>query len=114
MKILLIPLFFGLFSLLAFPIAANPSLKAQVSFQRGNTFLRTQQYDRAIEAYTRAIGLRADYAHAYHKRGTAHYFFHQWERACDDWKRACELDAFCMGWNFGVYKKVCKREKAID
>ncbi|MBF0288666.1 MAG: tetratricopeptide repeat protein [SAR324 cluster bacterium] len=111
MKILLIPFFSCLLGLLALPIAANPFLKAQVSFQRGNTYLRTLQYDHAIRAYSRAIALRANHAQAYHKRGTAYYFSSQWSQACGDWKKACELDFSCMGLNFGIYRKVCKKNE---
>ena len=85
-------------------------MKARVSFQKGNALLRTQQYEHAVAAYTQAIGLQPDFAQAYHKRGTAHYFSKQVSQACHDWKKACELGHYCIGWNFGLYNNVCKEE----
>ena len=105
-KYFLFTLWMGLF---AFPAGASP-LKAQVFFQKGNAFLQTQQYDRAITAYTRAIALQPRFAHAHHKRGTAYYYSKQFKQACHDWKKACQLEQYCMGWNFGLYRKVCRKE----
>lgn len=90
------------------PLSANPSLKARVFFQKGNVFLRTDQYKRAIKEYSDAIKLQQNHSHAYHKRGTAYFFLKQNLKACDDWKIACNLDNRCLGWNFGIYKKICQ------
>lgn len=99
------------FLLLTALVKANPILDAQVFFQKGNVFLRAQQYEEAITAYTQAIASHPHFAHAYHKRGTAYYFSQLPSLACHDWYQACQMDHYCMGWNFGVYSKICK---AVD
>ncbi len=90
--------------------AENPRLKAEVHFQRGNVFLRTDQFPKAIAAYTLAIQAYPQFATAYHKRGTAHYFSDNHPAACLDWKRACDLGHECMAWNFGIYEEICKKD----
>ncbi len=105
--------FYLCLTLFSFPAEANPLLKAEVSFQKGNVFLRTQQYERAIAIYTQAIELQPNFSQAYHKRGTAYYFSKQIRPACHDWKKACEQGHYCMGWNFGLHKKVCGAELKV-
>ncbi|MBF0278214.1 MAG: tetratricopeptide repeat protein [SAR324 cluster bacterium] len=88
-------------------------MEAKVSFQKGKALLRTHQYRKAITALTLAIELKPDHAEAYHKRGTAHYSSNSSKEACQDWKKACELSGYCMGWNFGLHKKVCGEESGV-
>lgn len=90
-------------------VQANPLLEAQVFFQKGTVFLRTDQYQKAIQAFSQAIALHANFAQAYHKRGTAHYYAKRSDLACLDWHKACQINVDCMGWNFGLYNKVCKK-----
>jgi tetratricopeptide (TPR) repeat protein len=40
----------------------------------GNRHMFQEEYDAAIEEFTKAIGLRSDYAEAYSRRATAHFF----------------------------------------
>ena len=87
--------------------AENLELKAIVRFEKGNVYLRTQEYGKAIQNYTEAIQLKPNYAAAYHKRGSAYYFLRQYKEACEDWKQACKIDVSCIGLNFGRYQKVC-------
>ncbi|HLJ95870.1 MAG TPA: TIR domain-containing protein [Gemmataceae bacterium] len=46
--------------------------EAEKWFQRGTRFLQTRDYDQAIDAFSKAIGLNSEYAEAYYYRSLAH------------------------------------------
>ncbi|MBN1345885.1 MAG: tetratricopeptide repeat protein [Phycisphaerae bacterium] len=57
---------------------------APVYKERAAGYVEKGLYDLAIEDYTRAINLRADYAEAYLSRATAWYRKHSYDRAWSD------------------------------
>ena len=57
---------------------------AEVSFHQGSLLLESGQFDKAIEAYSRAIELNPKYAEAYYNRGEAWLHLEQWENAKSD------------------------------
>ena len=57
---------------------------AEVSFHQGSLLLESGQFDKAIEAYSRAIELNPKYAEAYYNRGEAWLHLEQWEKAKSD------------------------------
>lgn len=78
--------------------------------KRGIAYSNKGQYDKAISDFTKAIELnpseetayvhraiawakKDQYAEAFIDRGFQHYFKGQYDMACSDWKRACELGA---------------------
>lgn len=89
----------------------SAEIKAQVRFQNGKVYLRTQQYEKAIRLFTEAVQFKEDYAEAYHFRGSTYYYLKKYDNACLDWQKACNLDTSCIGWNFGLYQKICQSHR---
>ena len=85
----------------------NKALKSKVRLEEGKVYIRTEEYEKAVQFLTESIELDPNNAEAYHFRGSAYYFLGKTKSSCEDWKRACELDTSCRGWNFGYYQKVC-------
>ena len=62
------------------------------SYNRGNLYAATlEDYERAIEDLGKCLELNGDFAPAYQSRGAAYLRMGDDERACKDWRRACEL-----------------------
>lgn len=60
---------------------------------RGWSYYRKGDYDQAIQDYSQAIHLKADYAFAFNNRGLAYAGKGDYDRAIDDYNRAIELKA---------------------
>ena len=61
-------------------------------YNRGRLYAaKLEDYPRAVEDMDRCIELRDDMAQAYHVRGSSYFGMGEPQRACDDWRRACEL-----------------------
>ncbi|TAN60229.1 tetratricopeptide repeat protein [bacterium] len=67
-------------------------LSAEDWFYRGYAFDEAKDYDTAIEAYTKAISLNPDDAHAYNNRGNAYTDKGQYDRAIEDFNKAISLN----------------------
>jgi tetratricopeptide (TPR) repeat protein len=72
---------------------------------RGNILAAQKKYNEAIEDYTAAITYQSDYGVAYYNRAIAYYRLNKMEEACNDVKKAEELnypidqkvkDKFCL------------------
>jgi tetratricopeptide (TPR) repeat protein len=63
---------------------------------RGHSNYYLGQYQRAVEDYTQAIRLDPNDDFAYSFRGTAYKKLGKVERACNDWRKACDLGD-CQG-----------------
>lgn len=61
-------------------------------FEKGNKLYINQEYDKAIEAYTKAIALNPNYAKAYNNRGLVYDKKGQYDRAIEDFNRAIALN----------------------
>ena len=61
-------------------------------FEKGLKYDIDKDYDKAIEAFTKAIALKPDYAYAYTNRGFAYYNNGQYDRAIEDYDKAIALD----------------------
>ena len=61
-------------------------------FNHGLTYATSEQYEAALEEFSRAIELDPDDAQAYSNRGTAYHQLQQYEGALEDFGRAIELD----------------------
>jgi len=59
---------------------------------RGNSFLRRGQNERAIQDYNQAIGLDARFADAYRNRGAAWFNLEAYDKALPDYDAAIRLD----------------------
>ena len=65
---------------------------ATAYYNRGNFYQKKGQYDRAITDYTKASEINPKYVYAYRNRGFLYMMkLRKKERACPDWKQACEL-----------------------
>ena len=65
---------------------------AHAYFDRGNIYQGKGDYDRAIEAFNRAIEIKQDYAEAYTNRGVAYHSKDDYNRAIKDHNKAIELN----------------------
>ena len=70
--------------------AAEPT-DAAGYLERGNRYGRNGVYHRAIQDYSRAIELAADYAEAWYNRGCSWYEVGEYGKAIADLSRAIEL-----------------------
>jgi tetratricopeptide (TPR) repeat protein len=61
-------------------------------FNAGRTHHQAQQYQKAIDAYSRTIALDPSYTWAYYNRGNAYSDLKQYKEAIADYDRALQLD----------------------
>jgi tetratricopeptide (TPR) repeat protein len=59
---------------------------------RGNRYSRNAVYQRALEDYTTAIELDAEFAEAYYNRGCSYYEIGDYDKSIADLTRAIEID----------------------
>jgi tetratricopeptide (TPR) repeat protein len=86
-------------------------------YQRGNRYYHRGAFDRAINAYSRAVNLDPTYLMAYIKRGSAYTAKGHYDRALADYARAIELDHDnpLIYFNRGnAYRKRREYEKALE
>jgi tetratricopeptide (TPR) repeat protein len=68
------------------------SFQAHEWIEKGEKYWLNDQNDAAIEAYTKAIGLRPNHAKAYYLRGSANQEKKQYDEAIEDYDKAIALD----------------------
>ena len=64
---------------------------AEAYLIHGDSYAKSQDYDRAIANYDQAIRLKPAYAEAYNNRGYAYYWNYESAKAIADYSRAIEL-----------------------
>lgn len=64
---------------------------AEAYFFRGNAFMNLKDYNKAIEDYTLAIGIKQDYTDAYYNRGLVKSYMGERNFACEDFLKAESL-----------------------
>ena len=69
----------------------NPNY-ADTHNERGNTYCKAGDYERAIQDYNKAIALDPNHASAYNNRGIAYYKKGDYEQAIIDYTKTIELD----------------------
>ena len=92
-------------------------LIAAIYNERGVTYSESEQYQKAISYFAKAIELNPNLAMAYYNRGTTYYDLGQYPKAISDFTRAIELNPeFALAYsNRGVaYAKLGEYQKAID
>jgi hypothetical protein len=93
-------------------IELNPR-SAKAYNNRGLTYAKAKgQNDTAISDFNKAIDLDPNYANAYHGRGLARYYQGEYESACSDFRKACNLGV-CKGL-YWVKKKGYCQDTAVD
>lgn len=68
------------------------SSSADVFFSRGEECYEKEDYDCAVDSYTRAIELRPQYAEAFYKRGSAYADKGSYDQAVEDFSKTIELN----------------------
>jgi len=63
--------------------------------EKGVSFVKAGEYEKATECFDKAIELDPMDAEAYHNRGLAYYALAQYGRAIEDFDKAVELDPNC-------------------
>jgi len=61
-------------------------------FDKGLAFHKSNNFENAIDAYTKAIELNPKYTDAYYSRGTAYDDFGNYDQAVNDYSKAIELN----------------------
>lgn len=74
-------------------IALNP-VNSDAYFERGELYLRLEEYGKALEDFGRVLDLSPDETLGYYNRGVCHYFLERYHEAIDDYSKALELDPY--------------------
>ena len=64
---------------------------ADAYFNRGKAYMSENNFNRAIDDFTKAIGLKPDFVEAYHNRGAAYIVENNFNRAVEDFTKAIGL-----------------------
>jgi serine/threonine protein kinase len=95
----------------------SAAIKASKDFYRqGDKFYTQRKYDKAIEAYTKAIELNPNDSGVYNNRGIVYHLTSKYQEAIADYTRAAELNPhhFSAYNNRGlVYEEIGNVEQAI-
>ena len=82
---------------------------------RGAAYVRQQQYDRAIQDYTRAAQLQPDLLGAYNNRGIVYVATLDYDRAERDFDKVLELDSqSILGLNNRAYAQLTDPKRPSD
>lgn len=76
--------------------------KAEQEFLRGVSYEKSGMYDEAIAAYSRALGINANYGDAYLNLGLVYYRLGKYSKAVDAYRNALRIDPA----NPSVYNKL--------
>ncbi len=61
-------------------------------FNRAGCFYQMEMYDGAIADYSEMLMIKPDFGAAYNNRGICYYLAGRKNEACDDWRKAVELE----------------------
>lgn len=90
---------------------------AEAYFKRGGFYYEQEEYDKAIEDFSRSIKLAPDLAMSYTARGLAYYSKDQHDKAIEDFNQALHLDpesALTYGARGSAYLQKTEYAKAIE
>ena len=77
-------------------------------FNRGNTYAKSKQLDKAIADYNKAIELDSRFKEAYYNRGLVYLYNNDKTSAYGDLSKAGELGLLDA---YNVIKRYCNKEK---
>ena len=95
----------------------NTSLTEWDYIREGNAYSNNKEYEKALEAYAKALELDPEYVYAYNGRGNAYKALGEYEKAVSDYDRALELDpeyVYAYNGRGNAYKALGKYEKAVS
>lgn len=84
---------------------------------RGITFKRNNEYDKAIVEFTEALKLDPKMAAAYYNRGISYYFNKDYDKAIEDYSQAIKLNSnysAAFTWRGIAYDNKGEYDKAIE
>jgi tetratricopeptide (TPR) repeat protein len=96
---------------------AAGKLSADNLFNKGSQYSLKGEYDKAIEAFSKAIELKPDFVAAYNNRGIAYYRKGQFDKAIENYNKAIALDPnnADIYYNRGLaYERKEQFDKAIE
>lgn len=64
---------------------------ADVFYNRGNWYLKSDNYEKAVEDFSKAVLYDTKFAEAHYARGLAYLSLKKDKEGCEDWKKAVEL-----------------------
>ena len=73
-------------------VACGGTSPAEEYLLKGNGYVNTDDYEKAVQEYDEAIRLNPQLVFAYNNRGNAYYYLGQYERAIQDYDEAIRLD----------------------
>ena len=95
----------------------NTSLTEWDYIREGNACFNNKEYEKALEAYAKALELDPEYVYAYNGRGNAYKALGEYEKAVSDYDRALELDPEHVNAYNGrgnTYQALGEYEKAVS
>ena len=67
-------------------LAKYPNNEPEITyFNRGNTYRQVKEYKKAMSDYTKAIGIKSNYANAFNNRGISYFDLEEYEKAVSDY-----------------------------
>lgn len=103
---------------LCFPVFAVvvDASDAQTWFESGNNYYMNDEYEKAVECYTKAIELDPTMVWGYCNRASAYYFLGRYEEAIQDYSKVLETNPDdveahnSLGW---IYLEIGEKEKSL-
>ena len=95
----------------------NTSLTEWDYIREGNACFNNKEYEKALEAYAKALELDPEYVYAYNGRGNTYKALGEYEKAVSDYDRALELDpehVYAYNGRGNAYKALGEYEKAVS
>ncbi|MGM0581671.1 MAG: tetratricopeptide repeat protein [Bacteroidota bacterium] len=71
-------------------VKEDNQLKYLFYFNRGNSYLKLKDYNKAVQDYTSTLNEFPEYYGAYANRGMAYYYLKRTAEACSDWAKASD------------------------
>ena len=71
---------------------SEKDISAEEWFQKGMTYLEANQYEKAIDAFSKTLDLNLRYARAYINRGNAWSKKGDYDRSISDYTKALQID----------------------
>ena len=75
-------------------------------FNRGFEHMKSAEFKKAVQCYTKAVEINPQYTEAYFDRGNAHIYLSLFKKAIADFKQAVRIDPqyadahYCLGFTY--------------
>ena len=83
-------------------------LRAEVQLKNAKVYLRTGQPEKGLMLLNRSLAANPDSPESWYTRGLANFKLERHEEACQDWKKACQMEVnWCLGEEYSKAGKFC-------